>query len=130
MILCLEKTALETYLLAELKQLQELEDHYNQMLLSHQLDLQYLQKFKQTLKRHQLKLDSDIDDIHEELNLIEYDKKPDDIYLQSNSTYEFDPDQDEDTRAILEQLNKLLNISTSDLKKLNGKLEILSSMLD
>ncbi|KAK6877719.1 hypothetical protein K4I79_005753 [Candida tropicalis] len=125
-----KKTALETYLSAELKQLQELEDHYNQMLLSHQSDLQYLQKFKQTSKRHQLKLDSDIDDIHEELNLIEYDKKPDDIYLQSNSTYKFDPDQDEDTRAILEQLNKSLNISTSDLKKLNGKLEILSSMLD
>lgn len=125
-----KKTVLETYLLAELKQLQELEDHYNQLLLAYQLDSQYLQKFKQTLKRHQLKLDSDIDYKYEELNLIAYDKKPDDIYLQSNSTYEFDPDQDEDTRAILEQLNKLLSISTSDLIKLNEKLEVLSNMLD
>ncbi|RCK67602.1 hypothetical protein Cantr_03184 [Candida viswanathii] len=126
-----KRTVLETYLLAELKQLQELEEHYNQSLLAYQLDLEYLQKFKRTVKKHQLKLDADIDDRQNELHLIEYDKKPDDIYLQSNSTYQFDPDQDEDTRAILEQLNELLlNITTSDLHKLNEKLEVLSSMLD
>ena len=45
-----KRTVLETYLLAELKQLQELENHYNQSLLAYKLDLEYLKKFKSTVK--------------------------------------------------------------------------------
>ena len=64
-----KRTVLETYLLAELKQLQELENHYNQSLLAYKLDLEYLKKFKSTVKNNELKYNEELERKREELNL-------------------------------------------------------------
>ncbi|CAX43547.1 conserved hypothetical protein [Candida dubliniensis CD36] len=121
-----KRTVLETYLSAELKQLQELENHYNQSLLAYKSDLEYLKKFKSTVKNNEMKYNDDLERKHEELNLSVQDKNPDDIYLLSTDN-DFDPETDDDIKFILETIQeKLLR---SKLKTLNDKLEVLCNIL-
>lgn len=110
-----KRTVLETYLLAELKQLQELENHYNQSLLAYKLDLEYLKKFKSTVKNNELKYNEELERKREELNLSVQNKNPDDIYLLSTDN-DFDPETDDDTKFILETIQE--NLFQSKLKKL------------
>lgn len=125
--LTLKRTVLETYLLAELKQLQELENHYNQSLLAYKLDLEYLKKFKSTVKNNELKYNEELERKREELNLSVQNKNPDDIYLLSTDN-DFDPETDDDTKFILETIQE--NLFQSKLKNLNDKLEVLCNVLD
>lgn len=122
-----KRTVLETYLLAELKQLQELENHYNQSLLAYKLDLEYLKKFKSTVKNNELKYNEELERKREELNLSVQNKNPDDIYLLSTDN-DFDPETDDDTKFILETIQE--NLFQSKLKNLNDKLEVLCNVLD
>mgnify|MGYP001103362214 FL=1 len=122
-----KRTVLETYLLAELKQLQELENHYNQSLLADKLDLEYLKKFKSTVKNNELKYNEELERKREELNLSVQNKNPDDIYLLSTDN-DFDPETDDDTKFILETIQE--NLFQSKLKNLNDKLEVLCNVLD
>lgn len=122
-----KRTVLETYLLAELKQLQELENHYNQSLLAYKLDLEYLKKFKSTVKNNELKYNEELECKREELNLSVQNKNPDDIYLLSTDN-DFDPETDDDTKFILETIQE--NLFQSKLKNLNDKLEVLCNVLD
>ena len=122
-----KRTVLETYLLAELKQLQELENHYNQSLLADKLDLEYLKKFKSTVKNNELKYNEELERKREELNLSVQNKNPDDIYLLSTDN-DFDPETDDDTKLILETIQE--NLFQSKLKNLNDKLEVLCNVLD
>ena len=122
-----KRTVLETYLLAELKQLQELENHYNQSLLAYKLDLEYLKKFKSTVKNNELKYNEELERKREELNLSVQNKNPDDIYLLSTDN-DFDPETDDDTKFIIETIQE--NLFQSKLKNLNDKLEVLCNVLD
>lgn len=133
-----KKNYLETYLLAELKQLLELELHYKSLEASYQLDVKYLAEFKKTTAKNELKMQQEITKKRADFNLDSYEKKPEGITLTEPSDCfvaksNFNPDVDPDTTEVNQLLNKhlssLLN-NTQALTSLNDKVEVLYNYLD
>ena len=95
--------------------------------MAYKLDLEYLKKFKSTVKNNELKYNEELERKREELNLSVQNKNPDDIYLLSTDN-DFDPETDDDTKFILETIQE--NLFQSKLKNLNDKLEVLCNVFD
>ncbi|KAK6464445.1 CENP-Q, a CENPA-CAD centromere complex subunit-domain-containing protein [Scheffersomyces coipomensis] len=137
------KKFLETYLGAELKQLQQLEKTYNELNINYQLDSKYLQDFKKTTLLNINNMQRELNDKRRGNNIpladeIETDVNAiNDLNLQketsSSGKNHFNPNTDEDTKELLTTLNKhLTNMTTNTkgLKTLNEKLETLYNILD
>lgn len=133
-----KKNYLETYLLAELKQLLELELHYKNLEASYQLDVKYLAEFKKTTAKNELKMQQEITKKRADFNLDSYEKKFEGISLAESSNHlisksNFNPDVDPDTTEVNQLLNRhlssLLN-NTQALTSLNDKVEVLYNYLD
>lgn len=127
---------LETYLLAELRQLTDLETYYSELETMYNLDLNYLNEFKKTTSKHQSKMIKDTIAKRENLNLTTIEPSSDNIKLahndkSTNST--FNPNADEDTRGVLSILEshlESLTSNTSGLTTLNEKLETLYNSIN
>lgn len=132
------KKYLETYLLAELKQLLELEIHYNSLEMSYQLDVKYLAEFKKTTAKNEQKMQQEIAKKRAAFNLDSYRKQPEGISLAEKSddflsSTSFNPNTDADTKEVNQILHKHLAsllANTQGLRALNDKIEVLYNYLD
>ncbi|ODV78366.1 uncharacterized protein CANTADRAFT_52854 [Suhomyces tanzawaensis NRRL Y-17324] len=121
------KTFLETYLLAELKQLSELQKHYQEQEIAYKLDLDYLEELRKTTSIHQMKMDKDT-------KPLDLEPVKENIGLASTENPKvFDPDTDEDTKRILDSLSKhfkSIKKNTEQLTLFNDRLEVVYNILD
>lgn len=130
-----KKQYLDTYLLAELKQLNELERHHSTISDAYELDLQYLRQFRKTTAVNQDQMHQETRSKREALKLDSV-RQDDDIALLRDDTgafTRFKPDDDDDVRDVLQELSThLAGIAgnTADLTALNDKLEVLYNILD
>jgi len=124
------KTFLETYLLAELKQLKELEKHHDDLERSYHMDSKYLDEFRKTADHQKQRISRDM---ASRGHLVETPLV--DIHLLKTGRISslFDPDVDQDTVEILQLLRRHLDSvagNTDQLLSVNTKLESVYSLLD
>lgn len=124
------KTFLETYLLAELKQLKELEKHHDDLERSYHMDSKYLDEFRKTADHQKQRISRDM---ASRGHLVETPLV--DIHLLKTGRISslFDPDVDQDTVEILQLLRRHLDSvagNTDQLQSVNTKLESVYSLLD
>ncbi|ABN64840.2 predicted protein, partial [Scheffersomyces stipitis CBS 6054] len=129
------KTFLETYLNAELKQLSDLQKHYQGMEVAYQSDLEYLEEFRKTTASHAKDVNKDITNIRESLGLDARNGSSDNIKLTSKTDTKssFNPDEDDATKELLQSLHSHLqsiSSNTEQLGSLNDKLELVYNILD
>ncbi|KAK6198107.1 CENP-Q, a CENPA-CAD centromere complex subunit-domain-containing protein [Scheffersomyces amazonensis] len=134
------KKFLETYLGALIKQLEQLEKHYNELNVSYQSDLKYLQDFKKTTSSNINQMQRELNEKRVDLDIplgseaIIESTKDLNLQMENKSIHKkFNPNEDNETKDILCSLhNHLQSISTNTqgLKTLNDKLEILYNVLD
>ncbi|CAK7902521.1 hypothetical protein CAAN1_07S03202 [[Candida] anglica] len=129
------KTYLETYLSAELKQLHELENNYNNLELVYKSDLNYLKELRKTSEGNSKRIRREIVSKREKLDLNSNDDNSvnDDIRIQPMKISTFKPDDDPDTSLILTALQKHIGSITKNtikISELNEKLEHLYNELD
>jgi len=126
------KKYLETCLLAELKQLHELEKHEQNLQLSYNLDLEYLQQLKKTASKQEQNMIRKINEKREALALDEVEQADDGINL-NDARNPFNPHDDEEVVSLLTKLNQhLTNVENSSKKlgQLNDRLEVVNNILD
>jgi vacuolar-type H+-ATPase subunit I/STV1 len=126
------KKYLETCLLAELKQLNELEEHEQNLQLSYNLDLEYLHQLKKTTGKQEQDMIKKINEKREELSLDEVEQIYDGINLTDTPNL-FNPQDDDDVVLLLTKLNQhLTNVqnSSKQLGHLNDKVEVVNNILD
>lgn len=127
---------LETYLLAELKQLSDLESYYSDLELVHNLDLNYLHEFKKTTEVNKSKMIAETITKRENLGLNAIKPCDEEIDLVDHSEIinsSFDPNHDKDTQDVLHLISshlKSLSSDTTNLTILNEKLETLYNLLN
>lgn len=127
------KNFLETYILAELKQLNELQNYYNKLKLSYESDHKYLNEFKRTVAINQSKMSNELMN-HE----LKYEKSTDDINLSTssikmhrNSETSFNPNTDSTVKSLLQSLSENIDkIDVSDLVDLKDRLQSFENYLD
>lgn len=133
------KQKLETYLLAEISQLQDLELHYNNLKNSYELDLKYLNEFKKTTSINEQRMHDEIIKKKQELQLDSIGSSSDNIKLDEETEHQpilgskFNANNDPDTREVLKLLNKHLSImstNTQALSTLNDRIEMLFNVLE
>lgn len=130
-----KKQYLETYMLAELKQLNELERHYRTISDGYELDLQYLQQFRRTTAVNKSQMQQEVRAKREALQLDSVSKEDNGIVLleDTGDFTKFKPDGDDDVRDVLQELSEHLTRiagNTAGLTTLNDKLEVLYNILD
>lgn len=127
---------LETYLLAELKQLSDLETYYSDLEMIYNLDLNYLNEFKKTTEINKSKMIKETIMKREKLSLDNIEPDRENIRLADHSVLtnsNFDPNSDNDTQDVLQLIDKQLQSLSSDttnLTTLNEKLETLYNFLN
>lgn len=127
---------LETYLLAELKQLSDLETYFSDLEMIYNLDLNYLNEFKKTTEINKSKMIKETITKREKLNLDNIEPDSENIRLADNpeiTNSNFDPNSDNDTQDVLQLIDKQLQSLSSDttnLTNLNEKLETLYNFLN
>lgn len=127
---------LETYLLAELKQLSDLETYYSDLEMIYNLDLNYLNEFKKTTEINKSKMIKETITKREKLSLDNIEPDSENIRLADYSettNSNFDPNSDNDTQDVLQLIDKQLQSLSSDttnLTNLNEKLETLYNFLN
>lgn len=104
------KGFLETHLLAELKQLDELKKTYNKTYLNYQADLKYLAELKQSIKTNKEKMNQTLTDKKQEMKL-EVENSTDKIGVITTNNTQFKPQDDDD-------VNELLSKISTDLEKI------------
>lgn len=127
---------LETYLLAELKQLSDLETYYSDLEMIYNLDLNYLNEFKKTTEINKSKMIKETITKREKLSLDNIEPDSENIRLADYSEItnsNFDPNSDNDTQDVLQLIDKQLQSLSSDttnLTNLDEKLETLYNFLN
>lgn len=127
---------LETYLLAELKQLSDLETYYSDLEMIYNLDLNYLNEFKKTTDINKSKMIKETINKREKLGLDNIDPDQEDIRLSDDSgiiNSSFDSNTDKDTQEVLQLIDEQLqslSSNTTNLTNLNEKLETLYNFLN
>lgn len=124
-----QKKNYQKHFLDELEQLNQLEKYYKSLELTYQLDLKYLNEFKENLEMRTLKDNLKIKEKKKELDITnitqlkvkELQDDDEDIFLKI-----FDPDKDEETKKIL----NLLNVQLSTLRNNMDAVEKLNIELD
>ncbi|CUM50345.1 uncharacterized protein AC631_01750 [Debaryomyces fabryi] len=127
---------LETYLLAELKQLSDLETYCSDLEIIYNLDLNYLNEFKKTTDINKSKMIKETINKREKLGLDNIEPDREDIRLADDAgvmNSSFDPNTDQDTQKVLhliDQQLQSLSSNTTNLTNLNEKLETLYNFLN
>lgn len=137
-ILNRRKAFLETYLLAELKQLKQLQSYYNSCKRNYDSDANYLKEFEKTLAVNQSKMTQDLERKQAELSIDFSSKHPDNqnIDLDFNLQKEpqtFTPNPDDDINELLNTLNdnlRELSSNSSGALNFNERLQYFQSNLD
>lgn len=135
------KAVFETYLLAEIKQLDGLERYYNSLKNMYELDSKYLGEFKKNTSTLVNQIAQERD---EQLKLLHFDTtapQPDaDINLATqvssvpglSTKARFDPNEDDAVKQVLEQLDndiKQLALPTESLLNMCDQLDTVQKML-
>ena len=124
------KRFLETYLLAELRQLEELKRHKSELHAMCELDRQYLAEMRKTVDIDTKKMRSERERKEAEVGLGE---KKAIVKGVNGSISGFDPNKDSECNEVLEKISrhlKSLGESTSGLAELNSQMEVVMGMLD
>lgn len=129
------KKYLETYLLAELKQLNELENNYKLHESVYELDKKYLNELRRSTTKENSKKRNEIS---KKRSLLSIDKplgisNECRVKKRRRGESKFNPDEDADTLGILESLTRHLSSirrNTLQLKDINTELESLFNLLE
>lgn len=129
------RTQLETYLLAEIKQLNDLKKYYNQVKLAYELDLRYFNDFKKIKTLNSSKMEKELQKRRSDLNFPLTGIETDRINLDTSQGLftKFDPNGDKDVKEILSRLDTKLSSKlerAESLSKLNDKLEVLYNEIE
>ncbi|OBA23450.1 hypothetical protein METBIDRAFT_21125, partial [Metschnikowia bicuspidata var. bicuspidata NRRL YB-4993] len=120
----LRKTVLETYLLAELKQLESLESYRSSLQGAYDLDLEYLNDFKKTTSKLRGQISQERNKNARELRFEPENSQKIDIQLAQKAPLintatlaraRFDPDEDGDVKQLLDELHD--EVSKLDSRK-------------
>lgn len=129
------KKYLETYLLAELKQLNELEKNFKLCENVFEQDKKYLVELRRSTTKENSKMRNEISKKRSLLSIDGSVEKGSDcrIIKKRKSKSKFNPNEDEDTAGILELLSRHLSSikgNTLQLREINSEIESLYNLLD
>lgn len=126
------KKFLETYLLAELKQLSELECYHKEVSTACQQDQKYLNEFRKTTDIEIRAMAEETAEKRRVLGLDNTMKYPETNFTEKPAAT-FDPNSDDETRALLEKIHAKLDghqDTIKDLSEVDSALEVLYNILD
>lgn len=106
-----KKAICETYLLAELTQLEDLEKYYQNLKVTHEQDAKYLSEFTKTARSLGAQVAQEKLERSQELHLDDVPEVVEDINLQTQRKLSlFDPNKDDEIRKLLLELDAGLNV--------------------
>lgn len=106
-----KKAICETYLLAELAQLEDLEKYYQNLKATHEQDAKYLSEFTKTARNLGAQVAQEKVERSQELHLDEVPEIVEDINLHTLRKLSlFNPNEDEETRNLLLELDAHLKV--------------------
>lgn len=117
---------LETYLLAELKQLNELEKNYKSYEIIYKLDLKYLEELRKSTGKENSLMRKEINEKRENMSIDVLNSSKVKIHQTTKNKSTFNPNDDLDTIEVLSKLTRHLesiNKNVNQLKDLNTGLE-------
>ncbi|RLV85587.1 hypothetical protein JA9_001610 [Meyerozyma sp. JA9] len=126
------KKFLETYLQAELKQVNELERYHQELSTVYQQDLKYLQEFKKTTEIEMKAMTEEAAELRRNMGLEKSKKTPEAEYVEK-PVKPFNPNEDPDTLQLLTEIRNKLDPHQDSYKKLadaDDALEVLYNLLD
>ena len=126
------KKFLETYLQAELKQVNQLERYHKELSTVYQQDLQYLQEFKKTTEIEIKSMTEEATELRRNMGLENSKNTPEGEYVEK-PVKPFNPNDDPETRQLLTEIrDKLapLQEKCKELAEADDALEVLYNFLD